>query len=86
METQLIQMALHNDNRYKPNARAKEIRDIGKQVSDQDHSIIVPTDKTNSFTVMQTDDYKQKVLKHLLKDGERNLKREIGERLIQAKE
>jgi hypothetical protein len=50
-------------------------------VSNQEH-IIVPTDKTNSFTVMQTDDYKQKVLKHLLRDG-----KEISrERLIQAKE
>jgi hypothetical protein len=81
METQLIETALNENNKYKPNARAKEIRDIAKQMSEQDH-IIVPTDKTNSFTVMQTDDYKQKVLKHLLKDG-----KEISrERLIQAKE
>jgi hypothetical protein len=42
----------------------------------------VPKDKTNSFSVMQTDDYKQKVLEHLLKDG-----KEISrQRLIQAKE
>jgi hypothetical protein len=83
METQLIQLALYenNNNKYKPNSRAKEIRDIAKQVSEQD-CIIVPTDKRNSFTVMQTEDYKQKVLKHLLKDG-----KEISrERLIQAKE
>jgi hypothetical protein len=78
METQLIQMTLDINNKYKPNARAKEIRDIIaklQQVSEHQDHIIVPTNKTNSFTVMQTDDYKQKVLKHLLK--ERNLKREI---------
>jgi hypothetical protein len=68
------------DNKYKLNARAKEIRDIAKQVSNQDR-IIVPTDKMNSLTVMQTEDYRQKVLKHLIKNG-----KEISrERLIQAK-
>jgi hypothetical protein len=68
MEEHLIELALDPNNKYKPNERAKEIRDIAKQVSDQDH-IIVPTDKTNSFSVMPTEEYKQKVLRHLLKDG-----------------
>jgi hypothetical protein len=51
METQLIETVLDENSKYKPNARAKEIRDIAKQVSEQDH-IIVPKDKTNSVTVM----------------------------------
>jgi hypothetical protein len=54
---------------------------FAKQVSHQDH-IIVPTDKTNSFSVMPTEEYKQKVLRHLLKD-----RKEISrERLILAQE
>jgi hypothetical protein len=81
MEEHLIELALDPNNKYKPNERAKEIRDIAKQVSNQDH-IIVPTDKTNSFSVMPTEEYKQKFLRHLLKDGQ-----EIsGERLILAQE
>jgi hypothetical protein len=82
MDTQLIELALDENNKYKPNERAREIRDIAKKVSDQDHIIVPTTNKTNVFTVMQTDDYKQKVLKHLLKDG----KAISRERLIQAKE
>jgi hypothetical protein len=48
IETQLIETALDEDtnNEYKPKTRAKEIRDIAKQVSKQDHTI-VPTDKTS---------------------------------------
>jgi hypothetical protein len=81
MEEHLIELALDPNNKYKPNERAKEIQDIAKQVSDQYH-FIVPTDKTNSFSVMPTEEYKQKVLRHLLKDG-----KEISrERLILAQE
>jgi hypothetical protein len=79
MEEHLIELALDPNIKYKPNERAKESRDIAKQVSDQDH-IIVPTDKTNPFSGMPTEEYKQKVLRHLLKDG-----KEISrERLILA--
>jgi hypothetical protein len=56
------------------------MKDITKQVSDQDHVIVPTTDKASLFTVMQTDGYKQKVLKRLLKDG-----KDISiERLIEA--
>jgi hypothetical protein len=62
VEAHLIGLALDKD-------RAKEIRDIAAQTSDQDHVIVAPTGKMSSFTIMQTDKYKQKALRHLLKDG-----------------
>jgi hypothetical protein len=34
-----------------------------------DNKVIVPADKTNWFATMEVDEYKQKVLRHLLPDG-----------------
>jgi hypothetical protein len=31
--------------------------------------LITPTDKTNSFTTIEVNEYKQKMIRHLLKDG-----------------
>jgi hypothetical protein len=51
MESAMISLALEGDNGYKPNARAKEIKDITGQVIEND-LVIIPADKTNSFTTM----------------------------------
>jgi hypothetical protein len=68
METTLIELALDDKNAYRPNARSQEIRDLANQVAES-NNLIIPTDKTNSFTTMEVNEYKQKVIRHLLKDG-----------------
>jgi hypothetical protein len=65
----LIDLALDDKNTYHPNARSQEIRDLTNQVAES-NNLIIPTDKTNSFTTMEVNEYKQKVvIRHLLKDG-----------------
>jgi hypothetical protein len=75
-------LALDDKNTYRPNARSQEIRDLANQVAES-NNLIVPTDKTNSFTTMEVNEYKQKVIRHLLKDGKVIPRRE---RLTEAHE
>jgi hypothetical protein len=56
------------DDYYQHNQRAQYIQALAKEDSAADQ-VIVPTDKTNSFVLMDARIYKQKVLRHLLKDG-----------------
>jgi hypothetical protein len=44
--------ALEKDNDYKPNARAKEIKEVATEVSENDQ-VIIPADKTNSLLLCQ---------------------------------
>jgi Rad3-related DNA helicase len=68
-------------NNYTTNEKAKEIHGITKAVLDA-NKVVVPTDKTNLFVLMSANEYKQKVLQHLLKD-----RKEIPrERLVDAHE
>ena len=69
LEMELLNELLHCKT-TKKNERLQDIEDLMSTINANKHSLVVPTDKTNSFRVLETEIYDASVKGHLLKSGE----------------
>ena len=70
VEEAIIAESLANKKTRNESKLSLEIKDLLKQLKEHD-LVVIPTDKTNSFTIMSTGEYSKEINKHLAKSAVR---------------
>ena len=69
LENELLQQAFKIKHKKATNSRSERIKDLQQTLKKDIYNVVIPTDKTNSFKVVNTDHYIKWVLDHLKKNG-----------------
>ena len=86
VERELISQVLDEGRfKYKEDKRSKDVKRVRKLLAQTD-LVAIPTDKTNSYRTVKTEDYKKWVIKHLAESSAEIPRSKVVEVYHQAKE
>jgi hypothetical protein len=68
VENEIMDQIFDNKKSYKPNPKSEAIKVVSKNLKVMS-MVAIPTDKMSSFKCIHIYDYKNRAMKHLLKNG-----------------
>ena len=69
VEDEVLDLAFQYSEKQTMTPRSQQVKSLQQSLKKDIYHAVVPTDKTNSFRVMEVDEYSQQVLEHLKKSG-----------------
>jgi hypothetical protein len=85
VQREIIDRVFDKVNGYVPNEKSQDLKDVCKGLQDT-NTVVIPTDKTNSFRCIHIRDYQDWATKHLLKNGKEIPRSKLVEVLDEANE
>ena len=85
MEEEVLDLAFKYSEKETTTPRAEAVKNLQKSLKKDIYHAVVPTDKTNSFKVMQVDEYIKQVKEHLQKNAKeipRSRLTEVGDQAM----
>jgi hypothetical protein len=76
VEKEIMDKIFEKGNGCKSNSKSEDIKAVNKNLKFTS-TVVIPTDKTNSFKCIHIEDYKNWTIKHLLKNGKEILRSKL---------